>query len=559
MKILFCDLMPKYKSMEDVPLEMRKKLSKYFTNVGGDTFCITNLPSELTGGALARYSRAKTGMQLTIVNEFLGDDGEPSQAKGSALMDRVLNAYGDDSVGELEGVHVGIEDASQLLLKEIEDRRIGGSPIEQSTRYVKYDVKDQDGKWRYLRPSEIIKSQHGAEYEAVCDAAFEVYTELVEKLQEHFKKEFARESFTIQGDRDGKKVSLHEADLQGDGEEKAFRIAYNFTIRCAALDVGRCMLPSSTKSHVGIFGNGRFFTMLLNHLKTVNLSEAGSRAVQLETELNKVIPTFIKRNKKYHYVSERDERMRKIASTFETAQEVSDVMLQPKTSYIDEVIALSLYPYTSIPLYALITQVSSMSTDKKQEILQQYVGERATRRDRTGRGAEAGYPFTFDLIGTYAEYRDLQRHRMCTQQRQLLSVNLGFLMPPEIKIVGMDEKVTSVVQKMEVLHKKLRDAGLLYASQYATLFNHRIRWTMGMNLRELQHLVELRSGVNGHHGYRAIAMEMARQAIAREPWVEQFLGFVDFSDPGNKISRAKEQGRIQGKNLKLGVDGDFDY
>ena len=41
----------------------------YFSNVGGNCFVIQNLPPELTGGALARYSRAPTNMQLTIINE----------------------------------------------------------------------------------------------------------------------------------------------------------------------------------------------------------------------------------------------------------------------------------------------------------------------------------------------------------------------------------------------------------------------------------------------------------------------------------------------------------
>src|SRR3989344_1923844 len=98
--------MTKYNSIEEVPEGLKVKLGEYFSNVGGNTFVIHGLPPELTGGALARYSRAKTGIQLTLLNEFLDENGNPSQQKGSELMDRVLNAFGDDSVGELEGTHV---------------------------------------------------------------------------------------------------------------------------------------------------------------------------------------------------------------------------------------------------------------------------------------------------------------------------------------------------------------------------------------------------------------------------------------------------------------------
>lgn len=136
----------RYTSLAEVPPAILAKLSQYITNIQGNTFVIHGLPPELTGGALARYSRGKTGLRETLLEEFLDEDGDPCPEKGSALMNRVLNAFGNESVGELEGAHVGIEQVSQLLTKEIEDRRIGGSPIEQSTRYVAYDQLGRDGR-----------------------------------------------------------------------------------------------------------------------------------------------------------------------------------------------------------------------------------------------------------------------------------------------------------------------------------------------------------------------------------------------------------------------------
>ena len=549
-----------FTSLQEIPEEFKEELEKYFSAIGKDTFVIHGLPPELTGGALARYSRAKTGMQLTIINEFLDEHGKPSQEKGSALMDRVLNAYGDDSVGELEGVHVGFEDVSQLLAKEIEDRRIGGSPIEQSTRYVVYDKKDESGQWRYVRPKEIMESQFAQEYVEVCDHAFEVYAELIPLLSEHFTEQFPKETFTIQVPREGNMVTVSHDQLQNESEQRAFRIAYNFTIRCAALDVGRCVLPTATKTHLGIYGNGRFFTHLLSHLKSSPLQECVQRAEHLERELNKVIPTFVKRNKKRPELQVRDQHMFALANRLLSGLTPEDgwVTLAQQSNPLDEFVASALFPYTNVSYVQLLAAVSSWEQSKKHEVLDVYVGERQTRRDRTGRAAEAGYPFTYDLIGGFGEYRDLQRHRMLTQQRQLLSVDLGFIMPPEITTVGMHEQVSALVERVDDVNRRLRQAGLVYASQYMTLFNHRIRWMMGMNARALQHLTELRSGINGHHSYRSMAMQMAKEAIAREPWMASLLNHVDYSDPDNKIARAKEQSRIQGKNLKSGVDASVD-
>lgn len=552
--------MPKYNSMDEVPEEIKLKLGKYFTNVGGSTFVIHGLPSELTGGALARYSRAKTGIQLTLINEFLDENGDPSQQKGSELMDRVLNAFGDDSVGELEGTHVGLEDISQLLTKEIEDRRIGGSPIEQSTRYVVYDQKGAEGKWRFLRPKEVLESGLGEQYETANNKAFEVYAEGVKLLQEHFKKEFPRDRLTIEVKREGKAVKAYEQELSDHEEQRAFNIAYNFTIRCAALDVGRCVLPSSTLTHLGLYANGRFYTHLLNHLKSGKLAEANQRAEALEAELNKVIPTFIKRNKADPKKAEINRKMEELAAElFKGIIPVDDkVTLAPKMAYATEVVASCLFPYTNVSLLQIFKVVDLLPPDRKMEIIGAYTGNRESRRNRTGRGLEAGYPITFDLVGGFAEYRDLERHRMLTQQRQSLTADLGFIIPPEMIQVGLEEKVQEVEGMMRSLNSDLRKAGLKEAAQYATLFNHRIRFMLGMNLREMQHLAELRTQPAGHFSYRSMVQEMARKVEERDPWTKECLGYVNFSDPDNKISRANEQSKIAGKNLAAGIDGSMD-
>ena len=557
--------MVKYGSLEEVPDYIRGNLGKYFTNVGGDTFVIRNFPPELAGGALARYSRASTGIQLTLVNEFLDDNGEPNQEKGSALMDRVLNAFGDESVGELEGAHMGIEDISQLLTKEIEDRRIGGSPIEQSTRYVRYDQKNSEGEWRYLRPKEIRESGLLGRFEETNDRAFEVYSKGVAGLTNYFKIQVPEEEFEIEVDRDGKKVKVKKSDLKNYAELRAHRNARNFTVRCAALDVGRCVLPSSALTHVGLFGNGRFYTTLITHLGSSELYEARERSGKIREELDKHIPTFVKRSRVDKKREEINRRMTDVSLELFSGMipKTDFVTLVPyaarHVSFMDEVVSAALFPYTNISLGQILSVVSGMPEERKMEVIKTYRGKRESRRDRTGRGLEAGYPIKFDLVGGFAEYRDLERHRMLTQQRQILTTDLGFILPSEMVEVGLENEVLEVVGMMEDLNGELRKEGLTYASQYATLFNHRIRFMMGMNLREFQHLSELRTTPTGHFSYRSMVMKMASQLSSRDPWSKEFYEFVNYSDPGNKISRANEQSRIAGKNLAKDVEGDVDF
>lgn len=552
-----------YTSVKDIPEAKRRGLEQFVSNLEGDTFILQNLPPELTGAVLARYSRAPTGLRETLAAEFLDDKGVPSVKRGSELLDRVLIQYGDDSVGELEGAHVGIEKISQIAVKTIEDHRIGGSPIEQSTRYVKFDVKNKEEKWNYLRPSEIMATEWGEKFERVTDSAFEVYSEAIKRLSGHIRSEvYPMGKHTIEATRGNEKKKVGESELQGEAEERAFRNSYNFTVRCAALDIGRCVLPSSTLTQVGLYGNGRFFTHLITTLKSSELEEERRRGAALEAELMKTIPTFIKRNKKDESYSARNERMRKLADELFRGIKPQDnkvTLVIPSPSLFTNIVAAGIFPYTNISLQQITATMMRIPPEKRSEVLDVYIGERKERRNRSGRGLEAGYPFIFDLVGSFGEYRDLQRHRMVTQQRQDLTPDLGFVMPPEMKLIGMMKDVENVEGEMRKLNETLRKEGLEESAQYATLFNHRMRFYMGMNLQAFQHLAELRTQPAGHFGYRAMVQEMAKRVINRHPWTKLVLQFVDYSDPDNKISRAQEQGRIAGKNLARRIEGAQDY
>ena len=131
-------------------------------------------------------------------------------------------------------------------------------------------------------------------------------------------------------------------------------------------------------------------------------------------------------------------------------------------------------------------------------------------------------------------------------------------MPLEMIEIGLEKEVTDVVDQMIYLHSEIKHAGLGAVAQYATLFNNRLRFMMGMNLREFQHLSELRTQPAGHFSYRGMVQEMSRQVTDAYPWAAKAYGFVDWSDPGNKITRAREQSKIAGKNIAAGVDHGLD-
>src|SRR3989344_3585363 len=184
--------------------------------------------------------------------------------------------------------------------------------------------------------------------------------------------------------------------------------------------------------------------------------------------------------------------MREISKEFFSGISINNekVVFIKEEDYLDKTVAFSVYPYAQISMTKILEILKKVTEEKKLEILGDYTGKRESRRDRTGRGFEAGYPLTFDLICCFGEYRDLERHRILTQQRQLFTTDLGFVLPYEIMEVGMEKEVEEIARKFGELNKELRDSGKIAASQYVTLFNHRVRFAMGMNFREFQHLVE---------------------------------------------------------------------
>ena len=552
----------KPKRTDDLTEQEKENLSFYVSDVDADVFVISNLNPEVVGAALARYSRAPTGIKETVVREFLNPDGTPNEVKGTELIDRVVNKFGDDSVAELAVAPLCIENISNLMTKIIEDCRIGGSPIEESTRYVLYDVK-RNGQWRYVRPESIMKSGLAERYVQTTDFLFETYAGLVEPMQEFFRKKLPAEKFQIEVEREGQVIKAGADELVNDSEQRAHRLAYSFTMRSAACDVIRCILPASTKANMGLVGNGRFYSSLITKLLSQELDEGWLLAENIRKALETQIPTFIKRAGKNDYLAGNQEKLRELSTALfkdvaiETVPEVA--LIEDRVEdYAINLLANIIFPHVQHSTTQIRKIVSALSEEKRSEILSTAMGERESKRDRPPRALEYGYPINFDVITGFAEYRDLQRHRMLTQQRQDMNVSLGYSVPEEIGEIGKGEVVQECFERAESLHGELIQAGFIREAQYATLFNHFIRWNMGMNARELGHLVELRSQKAGHPKYRRTAQMMTKLYLQRHPEMEALVKFVDYNDYDEGISRAEQEARTARKSLASGVFDDMD-
>jgi Thymidylate synthase complementing protein len=163
-------------------------------------------------------------------------------------------------------------------------------------------------------------------------------------------------------------------------------------------------------------------------------------------------------------------------------------------------------------------------------LLAAYVGDRRNRRHHPGRAFERT-DYRFELVTDYGAFRDLQRHRMLTIEWQPLGISLGYDMPELVADAGLGDQYIEAIERAEALYRTLAPD---FAEQavYAVALAHRIRYVMQFNAREAMHLIELRSGSQGHPAYRRVAQQMHR-AIAEHAGHRALAEAMTFVDHGS--------------------------
>ena len=153
--------------MEEFSDKEKTLLKPFVSNLDKDVFVLKNLPEVVKGALFSKYSRSSKSLRQVLLKDFIlskeldfedlikslpkeGGESAVATEKAEAFYDRVLVGYGDDSVAELAGAHIALENISIVATKILEDARIGLSPLEKSTRYVYFDKK-KDGEWLYYK------------------------------------------------------------------------------------------------------------------------------------------------------------------------------------------------------------------------------------------------------------------------------------------------------------------------------------------------------------------------------------------------------------------------
>lgn len=543
------------------------RLKPFFTNIDKSVYIPLIISPELIGALCSRTSRAAEDLRKIYLREFIDPflhpvrderetDSEWSQKqtfseslrefilflqthsfldifsnpRARSFYVRWLAQYGDDSIAQMAGLHLVFTGISQVAIKHLEDQRIGLAPLEKSTRYVDYSKKI-GGQYAYYRDPSLVEFGLMDEYVLAMDGLFEAYVSLVPKCIDWLSKKFP-----------GEKPSVIE--------KKAF-------------DTLRGLLPTSTLSQVAFFGNGQAFEYLIQRCARHPLGEIRWVAERSYEELMQVVPSFVRRIKDeerkeaveqyQNYLAQKSDRVSQFVSQGMSAinETGSNVQLVEYDVRGEEKIITGILYAASRNTHSwneIYENVCRMNNDEKRNVLDAYCAGRNARWQKVGRAFENTY-VRFDILMNIGAWRDLHRHRMHTQQRQMFSCNHGYDIPQELIESGLDREFSDAINQVEEVYEKIA-AKDIHCAQYCVTLAHRIRFMQWQNLRECFWEMELRTIPEGHPDYRHI--EQQKFALLKQvyPLITEHMlvniGDYDFARRGQEEKIQKKLEHLYG-------------
>jgi len=522
-----------FSSVYDFSDREKSILDQHFSNTDKHVFAIIT-PRQVDRGALmSRYSRSDKTMRKIFLDEFITNPN-----RGKEFYSKILSEYGDDSVAELGEAQLAVEWISNIAAKKIEDGRIGLSYLEKSSRYIPFDKK-VGNKYNYYRDERILKSKYADLYIESCDNAFDVYSKSIDLMQKFIAEIEPIDDFVYFDS-----ISISEkpfSKLTNKQDIESAKKVYKSTVRSRALDILRNLLPAATLTNLGITGNGRAFEYLLTKLYCSELTELRNLASLLNSELDCVIPSFIKRVNEKHgkslqlFITNTNREISKLTDNYlgnlQPDYSPQDVRLIDYTDSKDalvKVVSAILYENAhGQSLYDIIKLVKSFTQEKIKEIISAYTKFRGNRRHRPGRAFEM-VEYLFEMFTNFGMFRDLHRHRILTIERQLLSTKHGYDIPKEVIYSGIEKDFKDCMYLSDNVYRNLAKT-MPYEAQYAVNFAYKYPYFIKINLRELYHMVELRTIAQGHPDYRYICQEIYKKVNDVHPLLTKGMKFVDLN------------------------------
>ena len=489
-------------------------LAPYVTNLDRPVFALQHLPEEVIAVLFAYYSRSRDSLRRNLLNLITAGDldllEQPptaatdmpefiyAQDKARQFHEKWVVGYGHASVAEHAVAHLAIENVSIVASKVIEDMRLA-SYTEKSTRYVEFDTT------HYYPLPELHHSEAAALYHDTVKMLFRTYKTLLPRLIAAIKQDWPR-------------------------APKQTERAHHNACRAKALDLLRYLLPAGTLTNLGMTINGRALEHLLTKMLSHPLPEVQHMGALIKIEAQRIIPTLLKYANRSHYMAETDDAMRAMVADLTAPEHLQD---DPAVRLVHApedaetlLVAAILYGYSHHPWPHILTYVRTLSDERRTQVIDEYLCRRGPH-DAPLRALEH-LTYTFEVLVDYGAYRDIHRHRMATQTRQLPSPQHGYSTPEDIIRYGIQDEFDAGMAQAAATYEQLaREQPHL--APYILPLAYRCRVLITWNLRAMYHFVQLRSAKQGHTSYRRIAQDMYRTLAQHHPLLARYMR-VDLAD-----------------------------
>lgn len=525
-----------------------KVLLHFFTNIDKDVYCATdNMPTSLWAFLLGGYSRSDLSMRdrfLKIFSEIaaenqtkydqsyeeiisgiassisVGSDYLPVMLeKSENFMRKWAVEYSHSSLKDSAYDRIAIENVSIRATKILEDSQQAAFQ-EKSTRYMDFS-KDNF----YIPESPFIYDEH----HNLLTRSMELYRIVLDRAIEHFKTKISRDDFKSEA-------------------------AWIRTCKAKAFDEARYLLPTSTKTSLGVTMATRETERWLSKLLAAPEQEIRDLAIQIQEECIKINPGLLKHVVPNDYLNQNNSEIANMIYNLTKnitpeKKENIGIELQVLTEGIEaEVLALGLFSMGTVSR----EKMKIIDADKIIDALDEseFFANRGPH-DEFPKWASCGemiYTFGIDI----GAYRDIQRHRVGLQTVSDWNVDFGYTIPDILNEEGMSDLRDLYIEHCENIKKVVGD---LYKNDrfnaaYFLILGYNVFVTYTMNFRQAAYFIELRSGPSGHYSYRRLAQDMFKLLEKEMPRLSKFIR-VDMS--GSTDRRAAEE-LIQQKIEKIQLE-----
>ncbi len=521
-----------------------------------EVFAVHGADPEILAFAMAKYSRSSLSMRESLT--------EISAQRAEQFLNTFYFQYGHRSIADLAHIAFAVERLSLLAaIVLVDEARWDGQ--ERSTRYQNF----LESGWYFPGFGED-------------SASAKVYSQTIENLFGAYQRVSASVLDLLRG-RVARPDSLKPE-------------AYERTLRARAFDVARYLLPLATNTSLGQIVSARTLETQVSRLLSSPTAEVrllgeklreaaigpawnlNARAAQafidklsavgdacgslaaeaaaLFTREIRTAPTLVKYAQPNPYLMESQAELAPAAAEILKNLPVAPAPLVDLVEHTEslevELAATLLYSVSHHPYRQIRDLVASFPAARVNEIIELGLNHRG-RHDELLRAFHAGAALRFDLLMDIGGFRDMHRHRRCTQIIQGFTSQHGYETPgpgdlpagPEndFDILAASGVLADYRSAIESAHHAAAEIAAgsapeaAQSAQYLLPLATRIRSLFKMDFAEAQYITELRSGPAGHFSYRRVAWEMFLALRRQHPALAKHIRVTDFTQPIDLFQR----------------------